>query len=179
MDVYYQLKEYRIGTLAAVETDGAVSGLFFVTVLDSGRGTDSIRLDGKRYSLASEAKNESTPLLAEMFRQLDGYFAGERRTFDLPLILNGTEFQRRVWEELRTIPYGGTAAYGEIARRVGKPKGARAIGQAVNRNPIGIIVPCHRVIGSNGEMTGFAPGVEKKVKLLEWERKIQNAVSPK
>jgi methylated-DNA-[protein]-cysteine S-methyltransferase len=108
--------------------------------------------------------------LAETVRQLRAYFAGELRDFDLPLAPEGTPFQLRVWRELRNIPYGQTISYGELARRVGSPKGSRAVGLANGANPISIVVPCHRVIGSNGKLTGYGGGLENKERLLALER---------
>ena len=102
-------------------------------------------------------------------QQLTEYFAGERREFDLPLKLSGTEFQMSVLEALRQIPYGETTSYAEIAERVGRPKAVRAVGAANGRNPIPIIVPCHRVIGSHGELTGFGGGLDTKEALLRHE----------
>ena len=102
-------------------------------------------------------------------RQLAEYFAGERREFDLPLKLSGTEFQMSVLEALQRIPYGETTSYAEIAERVGRPKAVRAVGAANGRNPIPIIVPCHRVIGSHGELTGFGGGLDTKEALLRLE----------
>ena len=102
--------------------------------------------------------------------QLDAYFAGELQEFDLPLQLSGTEFQRRVWNALRTIPYGETRTYGEIAEQIGSPTAFRAVGLANGHNPIAVIVPCHRVIGANGSLTGFGGGLERKSALLELER---------
>jgi methylated-DNA-[protein]-cysteine S-methyltransferase len=108
-------------------------------------------------------------LLADARRQLTEYFAGERTTFDLPLRPAGAPFQRRVWEALLRIPYGETASYGELARGLGHPTAARAVGAANGRNPIAIVVPCHRVIGSNGSLTGYAGGLECKRALLDLE----------
>ena len=102
-------------------------------------------------------------------QQLREYFAGERKTFDLPLQLSGTEFQVQVLEELQKIPYGETASYGDIARRIGRPKAMRAVGAANGRNPIPIIIPCHRVIGSTGDLTGFGGGLDTKEALLRLE----------
>ena len=101
--------------------------------------------------------------------QLRDYFAGKRREFDLPLAPEGTKFQLKVWSALRTIPYGKTWSYGELARRIRKPKAARAVGAANGQNPIPIIVPCHRVIGANGSLTGFGGGLKIKRILLELE----------
>lgn len=104
-------------------------------------------------------------------RQLAEYFNGERTEFDLPLNPRGTEFQRKVWDRLRAIPYGVTISYGELASRTGNPKAARAVGAANGRNPIPIIIPCHRVIGSNGKLTGFYGGLHLKEGLLTHERR--------
>ena len=107
--------------------------------------------------------------LAEARRQLQEYFAGERKAFDLPLRLSGTEFQVSVLEALQKIPYGETVSYGEIAKRIGRPKAMRAVGAANGRYPIPIVVPCHRVIGSSGDMTGFGGGIDTKEALLRLE----------
>jgi methylated-DNA-[protein]-cysteine S-methyltransferase len=111
------------------------------------------------------------PAVAAAAIQLEQYFAGERTEFDLDIDLAGTPFERRVWDEVRAIPYGETATYAEIARRVGSPSACRAVGRANGRNPIAVIVPCHRVIGSDGSLTGYAGGVEMKRALLELERR--------
>jgi methylated-DNA-[protein]-cysteine S-methyltransferase len=106
----------------------------------------------------------------EVVRQLDHYFAGELTTFDVAVDLAGTEFQQRVWKALQEIPYGETWSYGELARHIGQPGSSRAVGLANGRNPVAIIVPCHRVIGANGSMTGYGGGIERKVRLLELEQ---------
>jgi len=106
---------------------------------------------------------------AEAGRQLGAYFAGERRQFDLPLAPTGTEFQLAVLDELQNIPYGTTVSYGEIARRIGRPRAVRAVGAANGRNPIPIVIPCHRVIGSSGDLTGFGGGLPLKERLLRLE----------
>ena len=106
---------------------------------------------------------------AEACRQLEQYFAGARKEFDLPLHLSGTDFQVQVLEALQEIPYGQTTSYGEIARRIGRPKAMRAVGAANGRNPIPIIIPCHRVIGSSGDLTGFGGGLDIKEALLRLE----------
>jgi methylated-DNA-[protein]-cysteine S-methyltransferase len=114
-------------------------------------------------------RSEAT--FADVRRQLREYFAGERTTFDdLPLTLDGAQFERRVWRALQDIPYGETVSYGEIARRVGQPGAARAVGLANGRNPIAVIVPCHRVIGANGTLVGYGGGLERKRLLLELEQ---------
>lgn len=106
----------------------------------------------------------------EVTHQLDEYFAGRRRTFDLALAPRGTDFQQAVWMQLRAIPAGETTTYGELAARIGKPRASRAVGAAVGRNPISVIVPCHRVVGSDGSLTGFAGGLTRKQHLLALER---------
>lgn len=111
-----------------------------------------------------------TPLLEEAFRQLHEYLAGKRREFTLPLDAQGTEFRRRVWRELRNIPYGETVSYQTVAERIGNPKAARAVGAANGRNPIPIFIPCHRVIGASGNLVGFGGGLELKEKLLNLEK---------
>jgi methylated-DNA-[protein]-cysteine S-methyltransferase len=113
---------------------------------------------------------EDSRAFGDVARQLDEYFAGTRATFDLPLALAGTSFQRRVWAELTQISHGTTVTYGELARRVGHPGASRAVGAAVGRNPISIVIPCHRVVGSDGTLTGYAGGVGRKAFLLALER---------
>ena len=110
------------------------------------------------------------PVLIETRRQLDEYFAGARQCFELPLAPIGTAFQQRVWYALQRIPYGATTTYGEIAQRLDCPLASRAVGAANGRNPIGIVVPCHRVIGSQGQLTGYAGGLHRKQALLALER---------
>jgi methylated-DNA-[protein]-cysteine S-methyltransferase len=113
---------------------------------------------------------ERTPVLDRAVEQLREYFAGTRREFDLPLDPSGTPFQQSAWQVLRTIPYGQTMSYGEQARRLGDPNKARAVGAANGKNPLSIVVPCHRVVGSNGDLTGFAAGIDIKSWLLDHER---------
>lgn len=116
-----------------------------------------------------KAETEADGVLREARRQLDEYFAGQRREFDLPLRPSGTEFQLRVWQALREISYGQTATYADIARAIGRPKAFRAVGQANHVNPISIIVPCHRVVGSDGSLTGYGGGLAVKTALLTRE----------
>ena len=118
---------------------------------------------------------ESTPILAEVVRQLTEYFAGDLRTFDLPLEPEGTDFQLSVWKVLRAIPFGQTISYGEQARRLGDANKARAVGSANGRNPLPIVVPCHRVVGADGSLTGFSGGVDAKRWLLEHEGSLVGA----
>ncbi len=119
------------------------------------------------------AWRRSDASFAVVREELAEYFAGERQTFDVPLKLAGAPFQQRVWRELVRIPFGTTITYGELARRLGRPTASRAVGHANSRNPISIIVPCHRVIGADGKLTGYAGGIDKKQWLLEWEREAR------
>lgn len=128
-------------------------------------------LDERLKKEMASMEEKDTPLLLEADRQLQEYFRGERQTFDLPLAAQGTPFQMKVWEALRQVPYGETRSYKEIAIAVDNPKGMRAIGMANNRNPISIITPCHRVIGANGKLVGYAGGLALKEYLLDLEAK--------
>ena len=116
-----------------------------------------------------DGRGPAGALLAAVRRQLTEYFEGTRTTFDLPLDGTGSTFERRVWDLLRTIPYGATTSYGALARRLGDPRATRAVGAANGKNPIPIIVPCHRVLGARGELTGFGGGLDRKRWLLEHE----------
>jgi methylated-DNA-[protein]-cysteine S-methyltransferase len=145
--------EYPIGRLGIGEENGAVSCVFF---------------SGKKVFPGYEPVE--TPLIRKAARQLEEYFAGRRKKFDLPLILRGTDFQVSVWKALQSIPAGETRTYGDIAALIGKPKACRAVGGANNRNPIPIIVPCHRVIGRDGSLTGYRGGLPVKQYLLELEK---------
>ena len=121
---------------------------------------------------AGASEPPSDPVLAEACAQLHAYFAGERSSFDLPLEPAGTPFHRRVWAAVATIPHGTTATYGELAVQLGAPGAARAVGAANGRNPIAIVIPCHRVVGARGALTGYAYGVERKAALLALERGV-------
>ena len=125
--------------------------------------------DPKRVRLGPLVEDKKHPVLLEAERQLNDYFAGKLKKFSLKFDFAGTEFQKDVWEALAQIPFGETRSYGEIAREIGRPKAVRAVGAANGKNPISIIVPCHRVIGSNGELTGFAGGLKAKAFLLQTE----------
>lgn len=144
------------GPLTLVATDGVLSGLYMTE---------------QRHRPPEETFGEPDPRpFTEAVRQLDAYFAGELREFDLPLRLDGTPFQRGVWELLRQIPYGETRSYGELAQSLGKPGASRAVGLANGKNPVGIIVPCHRVIGASGGLTGYGGGLGRKQRLLAFEK---------
>ena len=124
----------------------------------------------QRHRPREETFGEPDPRpFGEAIRQLDAYFAGELTEFDLPLRLDGTEFQLRVWEQLRRIPYGETRTYGELAEALGSPGASRAVGLANGKNPVTIIVPCHRVIGAGGSLTGYGGGLSRKQRLLAFE----------
>ncbi|HEX4322765.1 MAG TPA: methylated-DNA--[protein]-cysteine S-methyltransferase [Acidobacteriaceae bacterium] len=122
-----------------------------------------------RIRLSELVENPQHPILIETERQLTEYFAGKRQDFEVALDMRGTPFQRNVWEALLAIPFGETRSYGQLARQLGNPNATRAVGAANGRNPISIIVPCHRVIGSSGKLTGFAGGLETKAHLLDLE----------
>lgn len=136
--------------------------------------------DGKivRVSLGGngipEGENKQTRLLVQAAGQLDEYFTGKRKEFDLPLAAEGTLFQKKVWNALCTIPYGETRSYKDIAIQIGNAKACRAVGMANHNNPIGIIVPCHRVVGADGKLVGYAGGLDRKQFLLELERKYKD-----
>ena len=122
-----------------------------------------------RVKVQTDCQDNIHAVLVEAEKQLGEYFAGRRTGFSLPLDLHGTEFQKRVWQALLTIPFGETRSYGELARQIGQPTASRAVGAANGKNPISIVVPCHRIIGSSGKLTGFAGGLEVKEFLLNLE----------
>ncbi len=142
-----------IGELTLVARDGSLAGLHFAG-----------------YDVPAESKEGSEPVLEVAAEQLREYFAGERTAFDLPLALDGTAFQQEAWRALADIPYGETVSYGEQAKRLGRPDAVRAVGAANGRNPIAIVLPCHRVIGADGSLTGFGGGLETKRRLLDLEQ---------
>jgi methylated-DNA-[protein]-cysteine S-methyltransferase len=148
-----------VGPLTIVAQDGRIAGLY---------------MDAQRHAPGPEAYGIAGVPAEEPFAaaaaQLAAYFGGRLTEFDLPLGPAGTDFQRRVWDGLRAIPYGQTVSYGELARRLGQPAASRAVGLANGRNPIAIVVPCHRVVGADGSMTGYGGGVDRKRFLLALER---------
>ena len=129
-----------------------------------------IIFQSNKTKITKDFKHCETPLIKKASKQLNEYFNGKRKVFDLPLVLHGTDFQIKVLKALQTIPYGETLSYGQLAAAIGNPKASRAVGMANNRNPIPVIIPCHRVIGSNGKLTGYAGGLELKQKLLDLEK---------
>jgi methylated-DNA-[protein]-cysteine S-methyltransferase len=150
----------------------AASPVGELTLVASERGLVAILWendDPGRVRLAALAEQSDHPVLIEAQVQLADYFAGRRRSFDLPLDFQGTDFQKQVWAALLAIPFGETRSYGDLARAVGRPTAFRAVGAANGRNPISIVAPCHRVIGANGALTGFAGGLEAKRYLLRHE----------
>jgi methylated-DNA-[protein]-cysteine S-methyltransferase len=155
MSACWDTYESPIGRLTLVEREGRLR---------------AVRFPGAGDSFAAE--NRRPERLAEAVRQLEQYFGGERRRFELPLELLGSPFEQRVWEELRKIPFGSTLSYGELARRIGRPGQAREVGTAVGRTPVPIVVPCHRVIGADGSLTGYGGGLERKQALLDLERGV-------
>jgi len=124
----------------------------------------------RRVRLGEAVVDDRHPVLVETEKQLDEYFAGKRKTFSVALDMRGTCFQKNVWEALVAIPFGETRSYGQLAQQLGNPRASRAVGAANGKNPVSIIVPCHRVIGSSGKLTGFAGGLDTKARLLELER---------
>lgn len=157
----HTLLDSPYGPLTLVATDGVLSALYM---------TDH-RHQPPRETFGEEVDTGS---FAEAVRQLGEYFDGTRTSFDLPLHLEGTPFQRTVWAELQRIPYGETLSYGELAGRLGKPGASRAVGLANGRNPVSIVVPCHRVIGASGSLTGYGGGLDRKQRLLAFERGTEN-----
>jgi methylated-DNA-[protein]-cysteine S-methyltransferase len=145
-----------VGPLTLVAADGVLCGLY---------------MDGQRHLPTAETFGQRDDIvLTDAVGQVEEYFAGQRTQFDVPMAFAGTPFQQLVWNALRTIPYGQTVSYGLMARQIGRPAASRAVGLANGRNPISIIVPCHRVVGSTGQLTGYGGGLERKQFLLALEQ---------
>lgn len=153
-----------LGTLTLVASR---KGLFTVFLPKKGKGIPEDWLRGRLRGLDLVRDDRG---MAGTTRQIGEYFAGKRKTFSVRLDLRGTEFQKTVWKALSAIPYGRTETYGSIARRIGRPNASRAVGAACGANPAAIVIPCHRVVGSGGALTGFAGGLAMKKKLLEMEK---------
>lgn len=163
MNLYTRVLDTPVGAmLAMVREDGALFALPFLHEAADGEAV-AAELAGDRTVIFNAERCEPVA------RQLAEYFAGERRSFELPLEPEGTEFQRAVWDALTAIPYGSTVGYGELARALGRPAASRAVGRANGSNPIPVIVPCHRVIGAQGDLTGYGGGLERKRFLLRHE----------
>ena len=143
------------------------SNIGIICVEDNGEKLISVQL------CENAESNNMSALTKRAISQLEEYFSGTRKSFDLPLEINGTEFQLKVWKALCNIPYGETRSYKDIAEKIGNPKAVRAVGGANNKNKLMIVVPCHRVIGADGSLTGYAGGIEVKKKLLELEKKYK------
>lgn len=154
--------------ISFIEVTAPVGRLF---IAGSDKGLWLIEFERPRHPepRATDWEQGETALLREARKQLAAYFAGRLRTFDLPIAPRGTTFQRRVWHALRDIPYGDTRSYADVARHLGKPTATRAVGAANGRNPVPIVVPCHRVLGSDGSLTGFGGGIDTKRFLLRLE----------
>lgn len=153
----YRIVESPVGRLTLVmDAEGALTALY---------------LDGQKYEQSGEALGERDDTAGQaIVDQLAEYFAAERTRFELDLRPAGTDFQRRVWAAIADIPYGQTATYGQIAEQLGVPRSARAVGAATGRNPLSVVVPCHRVVGASGQLTGYAGGLDRKRWLLDFER---------
>jgi methylated-DNA-[protein]-cysteine S-methyltransferase len=161
MSLYYAQLATPLGRLLFTATGEALTGIFF---------------EDQRYAPALPAGAvEGSPLLRDAAAQLSEYFSGARREFSLPLAPSGTEFQRAVWRELARIPFGETRSYGALAARLGAPRAARAVGAANGQNPFTIVLPCHRVLGASGALTGYAGGEHRKRWLLDHERATSGA----
>jgi methylated-DNA-[protein]-cysteine S-methyltransferase len=153
----YTVMDSPVGPLTLVAADGVLTGLY---------------MDRQRYRPEEHTFGECDPEpFGAAVRQLEEYFDGRRTVFDLPLALTGTAFQQRVWAALCEIPFGETVSYGDLAERIGRPTAARAVGLANGKNPVGIIVPCHRVVGSSGDLTGYGGGLHRKRHLLAFEQR--------
>ena len=158
MQLVYMYMDSPVGALKLVAHDQALVAVMWDNE------------DHKRVRLAELTENLQHPMLLKVKQQLEQYFAGQRQRFDLPLDFQGTDFQQQVWRALLTIPYGETRSYKDIALQIGNEKAVRAVGAANGKNPISIIAPCHRVIGSGGALVGFAGGLDKKQILLSLEQ---------
>ena len=158
MQLVYMYMDSPVGALKLVAHDHALVAVMWDNE------------DHKRVRLAELVENQQHPMLHQVKQQLEQYFAGERQQFDLPLDFQGTAFQQQVWQALLEIPYGETRSYKQIAFQLGNEKAVRAVGAANGKNPISIIAPCHRVIGSGGALVGFAGGLDKKQILLSLEQ---------
>jgi methylated-DNA-[protein]-cysteine S-methyltransferase len=147
------------------------SEIGFLEIVGNKKGILTITFGADEF----EADGNLPAPMSECLRQLTEYFKGRRQKFSIPLLLEGTDFQKAVWRQLQNIPFGQTASYGDVARAVGSPRAFRAVGNANNKNPIPLIIPCHRVIGSDGKLVGFGGGIWRKEWLLDHEKTIVNS----
>jgi methylated-DNA-[protein]-cysteine S-methyltransferase len=162
MSLVYKTMESPVGQLKLVASDEGLVAVLWQNDRPS------------RVRLGELIEDDQHPILLKAERQLGEYFAGKRKEFEVPLDMRGTSFQKNVWEALLAIPFGETRSYGQLAKQLGNPNATRAVGAANGRNPLSIIVPCHRVIGSTGKLTGFGGGLETKAHLLNLEEKGSN-----
>jgi methylated-DNA-[protein]-cysteine S-methyltransferase len=162
MSLAYKTMESPVGQLKLVASNAGLVAVLWQNDRPS------------RVRLGELVEDDQHPILLKAERQLAEYFAGKRKEFEVPLDMRGTSFQKNVWEALLAIPFGETRSYGQLAKQLGNPNGTRAVGAANGRNPLSIIVPCHRVIGSTGKLTGFGGGLETKAHLLNLEEKGSN-----
>jgi methylated-DNA-[protein]-cysteine S-methyltransferase len=156
-----------IGPLTIAATDRGLAALYMASEKHGQSASER-----STWVRDDTAPGPASPILARCRDQLTAYFQGQLRTFDLPLDPTGTDFQQRVWRELRRIPFGATSTYGALARQLGNPGASRAVGSANGHNPISIVVPCHRVVGSDGSLTGYGGGLERKKWLLAHEARV-------
>jgi len=152
------------------------SPLGILEIAGTERGVEAVNFVERRPSAGASNSDHAPAPLVECRRQLDEYFRGRRTEFDLPLELTGTAFQKEVWRRLRLVPFGQTTSYGAIAHAMKRPKAARAVGGANHRNPISIIIPCHRVVGCGGSLVGYGGGLWRKERLLDHERTILSQI---
>lgn len=169
------LKTNILGNIEILEENNYIVGINLLETLNKTNKTLNINnlnnnVLPRHIEITYNKKEKITPLLQRTIQQLQEYFLGQRKEFDLPIILKGTNFQIKVWQELQKIPYGEVISYSELAERINCPKAIRAVGGACGKNPIPIIVPCHRVLGKNGNLTGFSGGINYKEKLLILEK---------
>lgn len=157
MEYYFKILNTPVGNIKLIASDNGLAAILW-------ENDNPNRIQVRQYT---ESNNHA--ILLETGRQLNEYFKGERKTFTIPLDFVGTDFQKKVWHALLTIPYGETRTYGQIAKQIGDPKAQQAVGAANGKNPVSIIAPCHRVVGSTGKLVGFAGGLETKAWLLDHE----------
>lgn len=162
MKSYTHLKTETIGKLLLVATSSHLVGVYFAN-------------QHNRPKISTDWKKDSAhPILRQAGKELNEYLAGKRTSFSVPLSFDGTEFQREVWKQIARIPFGKTISYTELAQRAGAPQATRAAGTATGRNPLGIIIPCHRIVGKNGGLCGYAGGLDRKISLLKIETQATN-----
>lgn len=160
MSLFYNEMHSNVGTLKIVANENALVAILWE------------KEKNNRVKLQAMTKVDNHPIIQRTEKQLMEYFDKQRTSFDIPIEMNGTDFQNTIWEALSKIPYGKTLSYLQLAQKINRPKAVRALGTAIGRNPLSILIPCHRVIGSDGSLTGFAGGLDKKAFLLNLEREV-------